>query len=214
MLTCVGPIVYGAIIETMRVFWITLMVGLLLWPGASWARGGRDANIFKSFVREVKVGRRFFASGPKGQQDLEACIFTQKMKLKKCKNIFSVDTATLKYARKNSKSFVVSGDPLSGFSLQASDRRLQEIRKVAPRSAYIAILEQRAKVQKIVRELGTHKGPGEDAHLQEKQPEDSTRKLLEGQQQYLKLLEAQLGKERDLSIEEWIQKEIKTYQGI
>ena len=198
----------------MRIVWITLIAATLLWPGASGARGGKDTRIFKSYVREAKVGRRFFASGPKGKQDLEGCIFTQKMHFRKCKNIFSVDTSTLKYARKNSKSFVISGDPLSGFSLQASQRRLQEIRKVSPKSAYIAIMEQRAKVLKIVRDLGTHKAPGEDAHLQEKQPENASQALMQEQQKYVKLLEAQLNKERDLSIEEWISKEIKTYQAM
>ncbi len=198
----------------MRIFWITLLAGLLFCPDASLARAGKGTRIFRSFVREVKVGRRFFASGPKGKQDLEGCIFTQKIHFRKCKHIFSVDTATLKYARRNSKSFVISGDPLSGFSLQVSDRRLNEIRKAAPKSAYIAILTQRAKVLELVRDLGTHKGPGENAHLQEKQPEDGTQKLMAEQQKYVKLLEAQLGKERDLSIEEWISKEIKTYQGI
>jgi hypothetical protein len=198
----------------MRIFLITLLAGLLFCPEASLARGGKDTRIFKSFVREVKVGRRFFASGPKGKQDLEGCIFTQETHFRKCKHVFSVDTATLKYARRNSKSFVISGDPLSGFSLQVSDRRLQEIRKAAPRSAYIAVLQQRAKVLKIVRDLGTHKGPGEDAHLQEKQPENATQVLMEEQQKYVKLLQAQLSKEKDLSIEEWISKEIKTYQGI
>jgi len=198
----------------MRIFWITMMAGLLLCPEASLARGGRDARIFKSFVREVKVGSRFFATGPKGKQNLEGCIFTQKVHFRSCKTIFSVDTSTLKYARRNSKSFVISGDPLSGFSLQASQRRLKEIRKVSPKSSYIAILEQRAKVLQLIRDMGTHKAPGEDAHLQQKQPEVDTQTLMQAQQKYVKLLEAQLKKERDLSIEEWIQKEIKTYQGI
>jgi hypothetical protein len=198
----------------MRIFWITMLAGLLFCPEASLARGGKDARIFRSFVREVKVGSRFFATGPKGKQNLEGCIFTQKIHFRSCKTIFSVDTSTLKYARKNSKSFVISGDPLSGFSLQASQRRLDEIRKVSPKSSYIAIMEQRAKVLKLIRDMGTHKAPGEDAHLQEKQPEVDTQKLLQEQQKYVKLLEAQLSKERDLSIEEWIQKEIKIYQGI
>ena len=48
-----------------------MTAGLLLWPGVSGARGAKDARIFKSFVREVKVGSRFFGTGPKGQQDLE-----------------------------------------------------------------------------------------------------------------------------------------------
>ena len=178
------------------------------------ARGGKDTRIFKSFVREVKVGSRFFATGPKGKQNLEGCIFTQKIHFRSCKTIFSVDTSTLKYARKNSKSFVISGDPLSGFSLQASQRRLDEIRKVSPKSSYVAIMEQRAKVLKLIRDMGTHKAPGEDAHLQEKPPEIDTQTLMQEQQKYVKLLEAQLSKERDLSIEEWIQKEIKIYQGI
>jgi hypothetical protein len=197
----------------MRIVWITLMA-LWLWPGISPARGGKDARIFKLFVHEVNVGSRFFASGPKGKQDLEGCIFTQKLNFGSCKKIFSVDTNTLKYARKNSKSFVVSGDPLSGFSLQVSDRRLEEIRKAEPKSAYIVILQQRAKMLNIVRDLGTQKGPGENAHLQEKQPENATQILMEEQQNYVKLLEAQLPKERDLSIEEWISKEIKTYQSL
>lgn len=198
----------------MRIVWITLIAALLLWPVASGARGGKGARIFKSFALEIKVGSRFFATGPRGKQNLEGCIFTQKLDFRKCKNIFSVDTSTLKYARKNSKSFVISGDPLSGFSLQVSQRRLNEMRKASPRSAYIAIMEQRAKVLKIVRDLGTHKGPGEDAHLQEKKPENATQILMEEQQKYVKLLDAQLSKERDLSIEEWISKEIKTYQGM
>lgn len=198
----------------MRFIWTTLTAVLLLWPGASGARGGKDTRIFKSFVREVKVGSRFFATGPKGKQNLEGCILTKKIHFRSCKTIFSVDTSTLKYARKNSKSFVVSGDPLSGFSLQASQRRLNEIRKVSPKSSYIAILQQRDKVLQLVRDMGTHKAPGEDAHLQEKQPEVDTQTLMQAQQKYVKLLEAQLTKERDLSIEEWIQKEIKTYQGI
>ena len=191
-----------------------MTAGLLLWPGVSGARGAKDARIFKSFVREVKVGSRFFGTGPKGQQDLEGCIFTQKIHFRSCKTIFSVDTSTLKYARKNSKSFVISGDPLSGFSLQASQRRLNEIRKVSPKSSSTAILEQRAKVLQLIRDMGTHKAPGEDAHLKETHPEVDSQKLLQEQQKYVKLLEAQLNKERDLSIEEWIQKEIKTYQGI
>jgi len=198
----------------MRIFLITMLAGLLFCPEASLARGGKDTRIFKSFVREAKVGSRFFATGPKGKQSLEGCIFTQKIHFRSCKTIFSVDTSTLKYARRNSKSFVISGDPLSGFSLQASPRRLQEIRKVSPKSSYIAILEQRAKVLQLIRDMGTHKAPGEDAHLKEKQPEIDTQTLMQEQQKYVKLLEAQLSKERDLSIEEWIQKEIKTYQGI
>lgn len=198
----------------MRFFWITLTAVLLLWPSASGARGGKDARIFKSFVREIKVGSRFFATGPKGKQNLEACILTQKLNFRKCKKLFSVDTSTLKYARKNSKSFVISGDPLSGFSLQVSDRRLKEIRRASPKSGYIALMEQRAKVQQIVRDLGTHKAPDEDAHLQKKKPENPTQILMQEQQKYVKLLEAQLNKEKDLSIEEWISKEIKTYQGI
>jgi hypothetical protein len=198
----------------MRITWITLIAALLLCPNASEARGGKDARIFKSFVREVKVGRRFFATGPKGQQNLEGCIFTQKLKFRKCKKLFSVDNSTLKYARKNSKSFVISGDPLSGFSLLVSDRRLKEIRRASPKSSYIALMEQRAKVLQIVRDLGTHKAPDENAHLQEKKPENPTQILMQEQQKYVKLLEAQLNKEKDLSIEEWISKEIRTYQGI
>ena len=196
----------------MRIVWITLIAALLLWPDASLARSSKDARIFKSFAREVKVGSRFFATGPKGKPDLEGCIFNQKLSFRKCKKIFSVDSSTLKYARKNSKSFVISGDPLSGFSLQVSDRRLKEIRKASPKSAYIAIMEQRAKVLEIVRDLGTHKSPGEDAHLKEKKPENATQILMQEQQKYVKLLETQMNREQDLFIEEWISKEIRTYQ--
>jgi hypothetical protein len=184
----------------------------LLWLDASSARGGKDVRIFKSFVREVGVGSRFFATGPRGKQNLEGCIFTRKLNFRECKRIFGVNTNTLKYARKNSKSFVVSGDPLSGFSLQVSDRRLKGIRKAAPKSAYIAIMEQRAKVLKIVRDMGTHKGPGEDAYLKKKQPEVDAKMLMDERQKYVKLLEAQLNKEQNLTIEEWVSKEIRTYQ--
>lgn len=173
-----------------------ILLGL---PGVAPGKGKRAVRLMRAFCRDLAHAGKVFADGSGAEQKLRACVFTKKHELRRCARMLGVDRRAMRYVRKNSRYFEISGDALSGFVLQVNRRRLEEIEQCAPGSPYTGLIGLRLRIQALAHELGTQKTSGDlPAHLREPERSSATpADLADAQQRYLALLGAQIERERD-----------------